>query len=121
MSDERDDQERPCLHCMIVELIDDFFDEFPAATGETETIDPDEVVTAIAKTVAEFTHGQDGAIRQQLIEQLVRRLWIMTQSFAEKPELVRWALMHGTRQRQVIATQVVLPGAKEFSYGRLLR
>jgi hypothetical protein len=24
----------------------------------------------------------------------------MTQSFAEKPELVRWALMHGTRQRQ---------------------
>ena len=24
MSDERDDQERPCLHCMIVELIDDF-------------------------------------------------------------------------------------------------
>jgi len=45
----------------------------------------------------------------------------MTQSFAEKPELARWALMHGTRQRQVIATQVVLPGAKEFSYGRLLR
>jgi hypothetical protein len=51
----------------------------------------------------------------------------MTQSFAEKPGLVRWALMHGTRQRQrqhqqtVIATQVVLPGAKEFSYGRLLR
>ena len=51
----------------------------------------------------------------------------MTQSFAEKPELVRWALMHGTSQRQrqhqqtVIATQVVLPGAKEFSYGRLLR
>ena len=63
----------------------------------TETIDPDEVVTAIAKTVAGLTCSQDGAIRQQLIEQLVRRLWIMTQSFAEKPELVRWALMHGTR------------------------
>jgi hypothetical protein len=29
----------------------------------------------------------------------------MTQSFAEKPELVRWALMHGTRrhQRQTLA------------------
>jgi hypothetical protein len=74
MSDERDDQERPCLHCMIVELIDDFFDEYPAATGETETIDPDEVVTAIAKTVAELTHGQDGTIRQQLIEQLMREI-----------------------------------------------
>ena len=24
MSEERGDQERPCLHCMIVELIDDF-------------------------------------------------------------------------------------------------
>ena len=25
MSAERDDQERPCLHCMMIELIDDFF------------------------------------------------------------------------------------------------
>ena len=25
MSDERDDEERPWLHCMMVELIDDFF------------------------------------------------------------------------------------------------
>ena len=74
MSDERDDQERPCLHCMIVELIDDFFDEYPAATGETETIDPDEVVTAIAKTVAGITYGQNGTIRQQLIEQLMREI-----------------------------------------------
>ena len=74
MSDERDDQERPCLHCMIVELIDEFFDEYPAATGETETIDPDEVVTAIAKTVAEFTCSQDGATRQQFIEQLMQRI-----------------------------------------------
>ena len=74
MSDKRDDHERPCLHCMIVELIDDFFDEYPAATGESDTIDPDEVVTAIAKTVAGLTYGQDGAIRQQLIEQLMREI-----------------------------------------------
>ena len=25
--------ERPCLHCMMVELIDDFFAEYPAAGG----------------------------------------------------------------------------------------
>ena len=74
MSDERDDQERPCLHCMIVELIEDFFEEYPAASDESDTIDPDEVVTAIAKTVAEFTCGQDGATRQQLIEQLMQRI-----------------------------------------------
>ena len=74
MSEERDDQERPCLHCMMVELIDDFFAEYPATTGEPDTIDTDEVVTAIAKTVAELTCGQDGRIREQLIEQLVREV-----------------------------------------------
>ena len=74
MSDERDDQERPCLHCMMVELIDDFFAEYPAAAGEPVTIDSDEVVTAIAKTMAELTCGQKGAIRQQLIEQLMREI-----------------------------------------------
>jgi hypothetical protein len=74
MSEERDDQERPCLHCMMVELIDDFFAEYPAATGEPDMIDPDEVVTAIAKTVAELTCSQDGATRQQMIEQLMREI-----------------------------------------------
>ena len=74
MSVERDHQERPCLHCMMLELIDDFFAEYPAASGEPDAIDTDEVVTAIAKTVAELTCGQDGTIRQQLIEQLMREI-----------------------------------------------
>ena len=74
MSEERDDQKRPCLHCMIVELIDDFFAEYPATTGELDTIDTDEVITAIAKTVAELTCSQDGTIRQQLIERLMREI-----------------------------------------------
>ena len=74
MSEERNDQERACLHCMIIELIDDFFAEYPAATGDPDTIDTDEVVTAIAKTVAELTCSQDGAIRQQMIEQLMREI-----------------------------------------------
>ena len=59
---------------MMVELIDDYFAEYPAATSESDTIDPDEVITAVAKTVAELTYGQDGAIRQQLIEQLMREI-----------------------------------------------
>ena len=74
MSEERNDQERPCLHCMMVELIDDFFVEYPATTSEPDAIDTDEVVTAIAKTVAELTCGQDGTIRQQLVEQLMREI-----------------------------------------------
>lgn len=29
MSDEqKNNEERPCLHCLIVELIDDFFEEY---------------------------------------------------------------------------------------------
>jgi len=75
MSDDQEaNEERPCLHCLIVELIDDFFAEYPVATGEPNTIDTDEVMTAVAKTVAELTSGQDGAVRQNMIEQLMREI-----------------------------------------------
>ena len=77
MSDARDEQERPCLHCMMVDLIDDFFTEYPSTAGGSDKVDTseaDEVIVAIAKTVAELTSGQDDAIRQQLIEQLMREI-----------------------------------------------
>jgi hypothetical protein len=74
MSEER--HERPCLHCMMVDLIDDFFAEYPATTGsdKVDTGEADEVIEAIAKTVAELTSQQDGLIRQQVIEQLMRQI-----------------------------------------------
>jgi hypothetical protein len=59
---------------MMVELIDDFFAENPA-TASSENIDTgeaDEVIDAIAKTVAELTSQQDGAIRQ--LEQLMQQI-----------------------------------------------
>ena len=72
MSEGQDEEERPCLHCMMVELIDQFFEEYPAATGDgSETIDTDELITAIAKTVADLTCGQNGTIRQQIVEKLM--------------------------------------------------
>ena len=76
MSREREDQERPCLHCMMVELIDDFFAEYPATAGsdKIDTAEADEVIDAIAKTVAELTSQQDGVIRQHVIEQLTRQI-----------------------------------------------
>jgi|SRR5271167_1209901 len=77
MSEQPEDQERPCLHCMIVELMDDFFAEHPAKASGSDKVDTgeaDEVIIAIAKTVAELTSQQDGAIRQQLIEQLMREI-----------------------------------------------
>ena len=72
MSEGQDEEERPCLHCMMVELIDQFFEEYPAATGDgSDTIDTDELITAIAKTVADLTCGQNGTIRQQIVEKLM--------------------------------------------------
>jgi hypothetical protein len=74
MPEVQDVEERPCLHCMMVELIDDFFAEYPAATGEPDTIDTDEVITAFAKTVAELTCKQAANVRHRIIENLMREI-----------------------------------------------
>jgi len=73
MSDDQD-EERPCLHCLFVEVIDNFFAEYPVAADEPEAIDPQEVITALAKTAAELTSGQDAAGRQKLIDELTREV-----------------------------------------------
>jgi hypothetical protein len=39
-----------------------------------DTGEADEVIDAIAKTVAELTSQQDGVIRQQVIEELMRQI-----------------------------------------------
>jgi hypothetical protein len=62
---------------MMVDLIDDFYDEYPAPAGGSDKVDTgeaDEVIVAIAKTVAELTSRQDGMIRQQLIDQLMHEI-----------------------------------------------
>jgi len=77
MSEAQNEQGRPCLHCMMVELIDDFFAEYPTAPGDSDKVDTgeaDEVIDAVAKIVAELTCRQEGAIRQQMIEQLMRQV-----------------------------------------------
>jgi hypothetical protein len=74
MSENPDKEERPCLHCMIMDLLEDFFAEYPAPQGEPDTIDTNEVITALAKTVAELTCSQNGANRQQIVENLTREI-----------------------------------------------
>jgi hypothetical protein len=65
MSDTTEsNDERPCLHCLIGEAIDDFYAEYGSLSGEQETIDVVEVITALAKTVAEMTFGADAGLRQ---------------------------------------------------------
>jgi len=77
MSEVQKDQQRTCIHCMIVDLIDDFFAEHPiepSDSDEVDTAEADEVIDAVAKLVAELTSRQDVAIRRQLIEQLMSEL-----------------------------------------------
>ena len=75
MSDDQEEkEERPCLHCLMVEVIDSFFAEYPVLPDEPDTVDTDEVMTAIAKTVAELTYSQDAAGRKNMIDQLTREI-----------------------------------------------
>jgi hypothetical protein len=88
MSDDQSaDEERPCLHCLMVELIDNFFGEYPVSADEPDTVDTDEVVTAVAKTVAELTYGQDAAGRQNLIEQLMREVLKFDAEYRQQEEM----------------------------------
>ena len=59
-----------------VKLLDKFFAEYPATAGsdKVDTNEADEVIDAVAKTVAELTSQQDGVIRQQVIEELMRQI-----------------------------------------------
>jgi hypothetical protein len=50
MPEAQNPEERPCLHCTMVELIEDFFAENPAMSGEPDTIDTDEVIAVSTST-----------------------------------------------------------------------
>jgi hypothetical protein len=73
---------------MIVELVEEFYAEYAATTGDT--INTDEVITATAKTVAELTCGQNGTIQQKMIEQLMCEIMNYDAEFRrddERPEI----------------------------------
>jgi hypothetical protein len=70
----------------MVELIDEFFAEYPATIGEPEALDMHEVITAIAKTMAELTSRESDAIRQQIIEQLMRDIMKYDAEFRREDE-----------------------------------
>ena len=84
-SAEPQDQERPCLHCVLLDLLEDFYAQFQPENGEPE-IDTDEALEAIAKTVAEFTSRLDGDGRQKLIEQLMRQVMEYDAEFRRENE-----------------------------------
>jgi len=71
MSSEPTDA-RPCLHCLLVDLIDEYFEEY--STREDTSVNTEEVILAVAKTAAELTAGQDEAGRQETVERLMREI-----------------------------------------------
>jgi len=53
--------------------------------GEKDTVDLDEIITALAKTVAEMTFGSDAAVRQRILEDLVREISQFEAEYASAP------------------------------------
>jgi hypothetical protein len=77
--------ERPCLHCLIADVIDDFYAEYGSLSGEKDTIDMDEIISALGKTIAEMTHGSDAALRQQVLDDLTREIAKFEAEYANSP------------------------------------
>jgi hypothetical protein len=69
LSDQQEaDDQRPCLHCLIADLIDDFYEQYASLDGEADTVDMSEVMSALAKVVAEMTFGSDAALRERVLK-----------------------------------------------------
>ena len=78
-------EERPCLHCLIADTIDDFYEEYGSSSGEKDTLDMDETISALAKTVAELTYGSDQAARQRIIDDLLSEISRFESEYASAP------------------------------------
>jgi predicted RNA-binding protein associated with RNAse of E/G family len=68
------EDERPCLHCLIGDLIDEYYGEYGSPSGEADVIDVDEIMTALAKVVAEITSGSDAAEGRRIVDDLTREI-----------------------------------------------
>ena len=45
------EDERPCLHCLMGDLIDEYYGEYGSPGGEADVIDVSEIMTSLAKIV----------------------------------------------------------------------
>ena len=77
--------ERPCLHCLIADLIDEFYAEYGSSEGEKDTVDIDEILSALGKVIAEMTYGSDAAVRQRVLEDLTREVVRFEEEYANSP------------------------------------
>ena len=73
MAEPESEQEQPCLHCMDRRLLRRI-SACPGWSDKVDTEEADEVIEAIAKTVAKLTSRQDGIFRQHLVERLMQEI-----------------------------------------------
>ena len=75
MSDNPEvEDERPCLHCLIGDLIDEYYGEYGSPNGEADVIDVSEIMTSLAKIVAEITSGSDAAEGRRIVAELSQEI-----------------------------------------------
>ena len=84
-SDSESNEERPCLHCLIGDLIDEFYAEYGSTSGEKDTLDMDEIISALGKVIAEMTFGSDPKVRQGILEDLSREIAKFEAEYANTP------------------------------------
>jgi hypothetical protein len=77
--------ERPCLHCLIADLIHEFYAEYGSSEGEKDTVDIDEILSALGKVIAEMTYSSDAAVRQRVLEDLTREVARFEEEYANSP------------------------------------
>jgi hypothetical protein len=86
MADNPDsNDERPCLHCLIADLIDEFYAEYGSPSGEKDTVDMDEIISALGKVVAEMTYGSDAEVRRRVLEDLTQEIARFEEEYANSP------------------------------------
>jgi hypothetical protein len=55
-------------------LIEEFFAEYRSLSGEIDTIDVDEIITTLAKIVADVALGRDAVFRRRILEESSREI-----------------------------------------------
>ena len=68
------EDERPCLHCLMGDLIDGITASTGSPGGEADVIDVSEIMTSLAKIVAEITSGSDAVEGRRIVEELSREI-----------------------------------------------
>ena len=84
-----------------------------AGSDKVDTAEADEVIDAIAKTVAELTSQQDGVIRQQVIEQLMREIMNYDAEFRREDaaDVIGSQVRHRSLRRSAPPKRRLTPGS----------